>query len=429
MNRQILRLSVPNIISNITVPLLGMIDMAIVGHLGNEVYIGAMALGTAIFNFIYWNCAFLRMGTSGLTAQAYGARNMREMMANLVRSMTVALAISAALVVLQLPVGHAMLWVMGGSEQVSELAATYFFARVWAAPAALALFALQGWYIGMQNSRFPMYISLLSNVLNIAFSLFFVFGLDMGFVGVAWGTAVAQYGSLAMGIVLWLRYYRRMTKYFDFRYSMKMGAMLRFFSINRDIFIRTACIVCVFTFFTSSSASIGDMALAVNMLLMQLFTLYSYLLDGFAYSTEAMIGKFEGAGNTKAIKVCLRLMFRWGFGIAATFVLCYVFFWREILGLFTDSVEVLNAATQYVGWIMVIPMITFIPFIIDGALIGATKNVIMRKTVMFSAALFFVCFYCLSPFMGNNALWAAFTIFMAARGLSQYYLLRPMGWF
>lgn len=428
MNRQILRLSIPNIISNITVPLLGMADMAIVGRLGSESMIGAMAVGVAIFNFIYWSFGFLRMGTSGFTAQAYGARDMREMISSLSRSVSVALSVAALILVLQYPLGHMMLWIMGGSDTVSALASDYFYARVWAAPATLSLYATHGWFIGMQNSRFPMIVSIFINIINITFSLLFVFVFDMGFVGVAWGTVVAQYAGLAMSVVLWLRYYRRLTKYFDFKHSMQLAAMLRFFSVNRDIFIRTACMVTVFTFFTSSSASLGDMLLAVNMLLMQLFTLFSYMLDGFAYSAESLIGKFEGAKNLSSIRKCLRQLFKIGFVVASLFTLCYIIFWRDILRLFTDKLEVIETAGSYIPWVVAVPFLSFIPFLIDGALIGATKNVIMRKTVMFAAAMFFMSYFCLAPFWGNNALWTAFLIFMFSRGASQYVMLRPLGW-
>lgn len=429
MNRQILRLSIPNIISNITVPLLGMVDMAIVGRLGDEAMIGAMAIGVSIFNFIYWSFGFLRMGTSGFTAQAYGARNMQEMTANLTRSIIVAASVAGAILILQYPLGQAMLWIMGGSDKVNSLASEYFYARVWAAPATLSLYAIHGWFIGMQNSRLPMTISIFINIINISFSLLFVFGLKMGFVGVAWGTVVAQYSGLLLSVVLWLRYYGRLKKYFDLKYSMQIQAMLRFFSVNRDIFIRTACMVAVMTFFTHASASMGDILLAVNMLLLQLFTLFSYIMDGFAYSAESLIGKFEGAAATSSIKKYLRQLFKIGSLASLLFTLIYMFLWREILRLFTDNIEIIEAASGYMIWIVLVPALSFIPFLIDGALIGATKNVIMRKTVMFSAIVFFVSYYSLAPFLGNHALWISFLLFMVSRGLSQYIMLKPLGWF
>ena len=288
MNRKILALAIPNIISNITVPLVGMVDMAIVGHLGVDSLIGAMAIGVAIFNFIYWNFAFLRMGTSGLVAQAYGARDFREVGSVFVRSVSVALAVALLLLIARYGVGHLAFRMMDGTPETMREAAEYFYVRLWAAPATLSLFAFQGWFIGMQNSRFPMYISIIVNLLNVAFGFWFVYGLHWGIAGVAWGTVVAQYGGLATASALWLVYYRRFIGYVDLRTSFNMRPMLRFFRVNRDIFLRTACIVVVYTFFTSASSGMGDVMLAVNALLMQLFTLFSYMMDGFAFAAESL---------------------------------------------------------------------------------------------------------------------------------------------
>ena len=308
MNRKILALAIPNIISNITIPLLGMVDMAIVGHLGDDALIGGIAIGTAVFNFIYWNLAFLRMGTSGLAAQAYGAHDFREIAAILVRALSVALAAAMALLILQRPAGRLTLMMMDGTPHTMRYAAEYFFARIWAAPATISLFAFQGWYIGMQNSRFPMYIAIVINLINIVFCLWFTLGLGWGIAGVAWGTVVAQYCGLLISAGLWLRYYRRFLRYIDLKESLKIKPMLGFFRINRDIFLRTACIVAVYTFFTSASSGMGDTLLAVNMLLMQLFTLFSYLMDGFAYAGESLAGRYVGARNPEMLRKCIRYL-------------------------------------------------------------------------------------------------------------------------
>ena len=279
MNRKILALAIPNIISNITVPLLGMVDMALVGHLGKDSLIGAMAIGVAIFNFIYWNLAFLRMGTSGLVAQAFGARNFREVGSVFVRSVSVALLAALLLLLFRQGVGNLAFRMMEGSTETMRAAAEYFYIRLWAAPATLSLFAFQGWFIGMQNSRFPMYISIVINLLNVAFGVWFVYGLHWGIAGVAWSTVVAQYGGLLTASLLWLIYYRRFIRQVSVRESFDLRPMLRFFRVNRDIFLRTACIVIVYTFFTSASSGMGDTILAINALLMQLFTLFSYMMD------------------------------------------------------------------------------------------------------------------------------------------------------
>lgn len=422
MNRKILALALPNIISNITVPLLGLVDIAIVGHLGDDSLIGGIAIGTAVFNFIYWNFAFLRMGASGCTAQAYGARNFTEIASVFVRALILALAAALLLVVFQRPIGHAVFLLMDGTPHTMSYAADYFYARIWAAPATISMFAFHGWYIGMQNSRFPMYISIGVNVVNLIFCLWFALGLGWGIVGVAWGTVVAQYSGLVLSIVLWGVYYRRFLRYIRIRECLKLDALLAFFKINRDIFLRTACIVVVYTFFTSASSGMGDTMLAVNTLLMQLFTLFSYLMDGFAYAGESLAGRYTGAHNVQALNRCVRLLLVWGGVVAVLYTGVYAFEWRTVLSLFTESPAILSEAGGYVGWLIAIPLVAFIPFTIDGILIGATRTAVMRDSVFLSTALFFAVYYGFRSVIGNNALWAAFLLFLIARGILQYFM-------
>ena len=422
MNRRILALALPNIISNITVPLLGLVDIAIVGHLGDDSLIGGIAIGTAVFNFIYWNFAFLRMGASGCTAQAYGARNFTEIASVFVRALILALAAALLLVVFQRPIGHAVFLLMDGTPHTMSYAADYFYARIWAAPATISMFAFHGWYIGMQNSRFPMYISIGINVVNLIFCLWFALGLGWGIVGVAWGTVVAQYSGLVLSIVLWGVYYRRFLRYIRIRECLKQDALLAFFKINRDIFLRTACIVVVYTFFTSASSGMGDTMLAVNTLLMQLFTLFSYLMDGFAYAGESLAGRYTGAHNAQALNRCVRLLLVWGGVVAVLYTGIYAFGWRTVLSLFTESPAILSEAGGYVGWLIAIPLVAFNPFTIDGILIGATRTAVMRDSVFLSTAIFFAVYYGFRSVIGNNALWAAFLLFLIARGILQYFM-------
>lgn len=422
MNRRILALALPNIISNITVPLLGLVDIAIVGHLGDDSLIGGIAIGTAVFNFIYWNFAFLRMGASGCTAQAYGARNFTEIASVFVRALILALAAALLLVVFRRPVGHAVFLLMDGTPHTMSYAADYFYARIWAAPATISMFAFHGWYIGMQNSRFPMYISIGVNVVNLIFCLWFALGLGWGIVGVAWGTVVAQYSGLVLSIILWGVYYRRFLRYIRIRECLKLDALLAFFKINRDIFLRTACIVVVYTFFTSASSGMGDTMLAVNTLLMQLFTLFSYLMDGFAYAGESLAGRYTGAHNVQALNRCVRLLLVWGGVVAVLYTGIYTFGWRTVLSLFTESPAILSEAGGYVGWLIAIPLVAFIPFTIDGILIGATRTAVMRDSVFLSTAIFFAVYYGFRSVIGNNALWAAFLLFLIARGILQYFM-------
>ena len=422
MNRKILALALPNIISNITVPLLGLVDIAIVGHLGDDSLIGGIASGTGVFSFIYWNFAFLRMGASGCTAQAYGARNFTEIASVFVRALILALAAALLLVVFQRPIGHAVFLLMDGTPHTMSYAADYFYARIWAAPATISMFAFHGWYIGMQNSRFPMYISIGVNVVNLIFCLWFALGLGWGIVGVAWGTVVAQYSGLVLSIVLWGVYYRCFLRYIRIRECLMLDALLAFFKINRDIFLRTACIVVVYTFFTSASSGMGDTMLAVNTLLMQLFTLFSYLMDGFAYAGESLAGRYTGAHNVQALNRCVRLLLVWGGVVAVLYTGVYAFGWRTVLSLFTESPAILSEAGGYVGWLIAIPLVAFIPFTIDGILIGATRTAVMRDSVFLSTALFFAVYYGFRSVIGNNALWAAFLLFLIARGILQYFM-------
>ena len=426
MNRKILALAIPNIISNITVPLVGMVDMAIVGHLGVDSLIGAMAIGVAIFNFIYWNFAFLRMGTSGLVAQAYGARDFREVGSVFVRSVSVALAVALLLLIARYGVGHLAFRMMDGTPETMREAAEYFYVRLWAAPATLSLFAFQGWFIGMQNSRFPMYISIIVNLLNVAFGFWFVYGLHWGIAGVAWGTVVAQYGGLATASALWLVYYRRFIGYVDLRTSFNMRPMLRFFRVNRDIFLRTACIVVVYTFFTSASSGMGDVMLAVNALLMQLFTLFSYVMDGLAYAGEALSGRYIGARNREAFTDTVRHLFGWGAVIAVLFTLVYALGGNAFLGLLTDDKEVIAVADTYFYWALAVPAVGIAAFIWDGIFIGATATRGMLLSMAAAAVSFFILYYGLHPVLANHALWLAFLTYLLMRGVVQTGLSREV---
>ena len=422
MNRKILALAIPNIISNITVPLLGMVHMALVGHLGNDSLIGAMAIGVAIFNFIYWNFAFLRMGTSGLVAQAFGARNFREVGSVFVRSVSVALLVAVLLLLFRHGIGKLAFRMMEGSTETMQAAAEYFYIRLWAAPATLSLFAFQGWFIGMQNSRFPMYISIMINVVNVIFGVWFVYGLHWGIAGVAWSTVVAQYSGLLTAFLLWLIYYRRFIRQVSLRESFDLRPMVRFFRVNRDIFLRTACIVIVYTFFTSASSGMGDTILAINSLLMQLFTLFSYMMDGFAFAAESLIGRYVGARNAVMVQRSLRGLLAWSGGVALLYVVIYALFWEPLLGLFTSSPAILTGAADYILWVIAVPLIGFAPFLVDGALIGATATRVMRNSVFLSTVAFFVVYFALRGVVGNNALWLAFMVFLVLRGLLQYWM-------
>lgn len=432
-DRQILRIALPSIVSNITVPLLGLIDVAIVGHLGAPAYIGAIAVGGMLFNIIYWIFGFLRMGTSGMTSQAYGKRDLPEVVRLLLRSVGIGMAVACCLILLQVPIRQAAFWVIHPTEDVRQLATLYFHICIWGAPAMLGLYGLSGWYIGMQNSRIPMYIAITQNVVNIIASLCLVYLCGMKVEGVALGTLIAQYAGFLMGVLLWLRHYGRLKKYIGIKNEklrMKEGgiwqkeAMLRFFRVNRDIFLRTLCLVAVTLFFTSAGASQGVIILAVNTLLMQLFTLFSYVMDGFAYAGEALSGRFVGARNREAFMDTTRRLFAWGGVMAALFTLIYAIGGNAFLGLLTDDHEVIAAADTYFYWALAIPAAGIAAFIWDGIFIGATATRQMLQSMAVAAAGFFALYYGLRPLLGNHALWLAFLTYLFLRGVVQTVLIR-----
>ena len=429
-DQQILHIALPSIVSNITVPLLGLIDVSIVGHLGAASYIGAIAVGGMLFNMIYWLFGFLRMGTGGLTAQAYGRHDLQEVTRILLRSLSISLLLALVLLLLQYPIRNIAFMCMDTSEEVRQLATLYFHICIWGAPATLGLYGFTGWYIGMQNSRFPMFIAITQNIVNIAASLFFVFVLKMKVEGVALGTLVAQYAGLGMACLLWLAYYRPLRKYLRQKALFDRTEMKRFFQVNRDIFFRTLCLIAVTVFFTSTGAAYGDVVLAVNALLMQLFTLFSYFMDGFAYAGEALTGKYIGAKDNQSLRLTIRHLFKWGIALSLLFTLLYGAGGKSFLGLLTNDTSVISASEEYIYWVLAIPLAGFSAFLLDGICIGATATHLMLRSMLVASASFFLLYYGLHDTLGNHALWMAFIVYLALRGIVQafYYFSYKLPW-
>lgn len=423
-HQEILRIALPAIVSNITVPLLGLIDVTIVGHLGAASYIGAIAVGGMLFNIIYWIFGFLRMGTSGMTSQAYGAQDFRETSALLTRSMSIGLLIATSLIILQLPIEKIAFLLIGASTEVEKLASLYFRICIWGAPAVLGWYSLSGWFIGMQNSRYPMWVAITQNLVNIAASLLLVYGYDMKIEGVAIGTLTAQYAGFFMAVFLWIHHYRKENRPESFRTLFNRKDMYRFFQINRDIFLRTLCLVAVTMYFTSAGANQGEVILAVNTLLMQLFTLFSYFMDGFAYAGEALAGKYIGAGQPKELHRMIRRLFQWGIGIACVFTLIYGTTGESFLQLLTDEQSVIEASQTYWYWVLLIPLAGFSAFLLDGIFIGATATRLMLQAMFIAAITFFLTFFGLESKIGNHALWLAFILYLSLRGIVQCFLGR-----
>jgi MATE family multidrug resistance protein len=424
-NQQILRLAIPSIISNISVPLIGLVDITISGHLGTVAYIGAIAVGTMIFNVIYWIFGFLRMGTSGMTSQALGRRDMAEVTRLMVRSLTVGLSAALLFVIFQRPLCALAILIMHPSANVAPLAARYFNIVIWGAPAMMCQFGLTGWFIGMQNTRAPMAISIAQNVVNIIFSLFFVIVMGMNIDGVASGTLVAQWFGLAMAVIIFRKnYFSRLQRYDWRRGLFTKESMQRFFSVNRDIFLRTLFLVAVNLFFISAGARQGDIVLSVNTLLMTLFTIFSYFMDGFAYAAEALSGRYYGAGNRQAFSETRHSLRIWGIAMVIIFTALYAFGGDGFLSLLTNQHDVVAAAKPYFYWAILIPVAGVAAFIYDGIFIGLTATGGMLISSAVAALIFFILFFMFRASMGNNALWMAFIIYLAIRGIIQAAILK-----
>lgn len=425
-NREIIDIALPSIVSNITVPLLGLIDVAIVGHLGAASYIGAIAIGSMLFNIIYWLFGFLRMGTSGMTSQAFGADDQSETARILTRSCGVGFIAAAILILLQYPIERLAFLFISTSPEIEALASLYFRICIWGAPAMLGLYSLSGWFIGMQNSRYPMYIAITQNIVNIAVSLLLVYGFDMKLEGVAWGTLIAQYAGFFMAFMLWKHQYGNLLPYMEIKSLTDQQAMSRFFQVNRDIFLRTLCLITVTTYFTSAGASQGEITLAVNTLLMQLFTIFSYFMDGFAYAGEALTGKYIGAKATQALQQMIKRLFVWGISIAALFTILYALGGENFLRLLTDEPNVIEASKTYFYWVLLIPTTGYSAFLMDGIFIGATATRYMLWGMLAATIGFFLIYWGLSGIISNHALWLAFIAYLSIRGIVQRILGRKI---
>ncbi len=419
MNKEILRLALPNILTNLTVPLLGMVDMYLMGHQDSVLYMGAVALGAVIFNFVYWGFAFLRMSISGLAAQSFGRDNKQEMVLVLQRGLMIALIGSILLLILQIPLANFSFWVLEGTDEVKIIAKQYYFVRIWAAPAAIILMVFYGWFLGMQNAIYPMVIAIVVNVVNIVVSYILVQHFNMQAKGAAMGSVAGQYSGLALAVILFFRRYSWTIPYFTSKIKLLVSEISQLLNVSGDIFIRTLSIIVVFTFFTSQSAGIGDVTLAVNSALMQYVLLFSYFIDGFAYAAEALVGKFYGSKNRNELFKVIKVLKYWGFSFAILFMIAYTFSGNYLLKIFTDQQMVVLEGKKYLIWVVLLPLISFSSYIWDGVFIGLAYSKPMRNTVVLSAVLmFFLPFYLLFPYIGNHALWLAMSLFMFGRGAS-----------
>lgn len=419
MNRSILKLAIPNIISNITIPLLGLVDMMLMGHLSSPVYIGAIALGGTIFSVLYSFFSFLRAGTTGFTAQAFGSNDFQEISYSLYRAATIAIIATLLILCLQNPIAKLSLALLDGSNEVRNLAITYFYIRIWAAPANMLLYCLNGWFIGMQNTRIPMIIAIIINVLNIAFSIFFVVVMKQDVVGVALGTVIAQYCGLLTALIFLFAKFKTYLIKVNIHILLNINKLKRFFKVNTDLMVRSILLVLTIAFFTNQSATLGDNILSINMILLQFFYIFSYFTDGFAYAGEALVGKFIGANDSENLNSVVRHLFKWGAFISLPFTVLYALFPTPFVKIISDNPMIIEQVQPYYIYMVLIPIITFAAFLWDGIYIGATASKAIRNTMIFSSLLVFLpLWYFLTPVLGNHGLWIAFLSFMIARGVS-----------
>lgn len=431
MNRQILRLAIPFIISNITVPLVGTVDTALMGHYGTQAHLGAIGLAGSIFNFLYWNFAFLRMTMAGFTAQALGANDRKESAILLGRSFVLAMVGALLIILLREPIAHIAFRIARGGPDVETIAVEYYRIRIFAAPATVGMYALIGWLIGMQNARLPMLLSLVINSVNIGISALLVIRFNMKSTGVAWGTLIAQYSGLFTSLVIILFRYRSYLLLIRPLHLFRGGSMLNFFRVNRDVFVRTLFVITVLTFYNFASAGQGKVILGVNVIFLQLIYAFSFFVDGFANASEALVGKFIGAKDRSSFERAVRYLFYWGSALAVLFSAGYFLAFDPIMHIYTDDKEIILAAREFAGWIMFLPLISITAFIWDGIYLGATAAREQRNATLLAALVFLAVFYGLRNSIGNHALLMAQLSFFAIRGVIQtfYYKTAILGRF
>ena len=428
MHKEILSLAIPSIVTNITVPLLGLVDVAIVGHMGDASYIGAIAVGTMMMNVICWLFGFLRMGTSGMTSQAYGRGDSKEAATILFQAIALGAAIGILFVLFQPLLLRLFLFFMRPSDEIRAFASVYFHVCVFGLPAALVMYGLTGWFIGMQDTRTPMTVSIFQNIVNIMTSLLLVYVFGMKVDGVALGTLTAQYSGLLLALYILRRKYASHYQLLFSQFTLKPGdyssfgykhTLNRFFRVNRDILLRTLFLVAVNAAFTSVGSRQGDVILAVNTLLFQFFTLYSYIMDGFAYAGEAICGKYYGAGNMPSFHACIRRLFAWGVIMTVVYTAAYYFGANDILHVLSNEQTVIEASEPYLLWVALIPVAGMGAFIWDGVFIGITDSRGMLLSCFVAAIVFAIILSLFFTTMGNHALWLALLSYLLARGVMQ----------
>ncbi|MEE9265868.1 MAG: MATE family efflux transporter [Gammaproteobacteria bacterium] len=405
-------------LSNVSVPLVGIVDTAVVGHLPNPVFIGAVALGAVVFSFLYWGFGFLRMGTTGLVAQDIGARDYDELRATLARALILASVLGLAILILRAPAGELAFWALEGSSMVEGFAKQYYAVRVFAAPAALVNYVVLGFVIGIQNTRAALALMLLLNITNVLLDVLFVMGFGWGVEGVAAASLISEYSAAVFGLLLIRRILSRLDGRWQSYRLFDRSRLRTLLSVNLNIFVRTLCLIFAFFHFTSASARLGDIVLAANAVLMHFYTFMAYSLDGFAHAVEALAGAAFGSRNRRAFlnavhasTVCAGL-------VAVLYCLVYAAFGGSIVALVTGISEVRTTAGEFLPWLAIAPIVSVWSFQLDGIFIGTTSTVAMRNAMLLSLAAFLIAVWLLLPLWGNHGLWAALMVLMVTRAIT-----------
>ena len=425
MNKTILRLAIPNIIANISFLLLSLADVAVLGHLPSEIYLASVALAGIIFNFILWGFGFLRMSTTGITAQEYGKRSNLGMALAFYRPALIAVFLALVIVLLQSPIEYLGFNLMDADVGLKQLAIEYYRIRIYAVPSALLNFVIVGWFLGMQDSKRAMILVISENILNIILNILFVVEFDMKAEGVALGTVLARLFGTALGLILMFSAYNKELKLPKIKALLLRSELKQLLTVNADIFIRTMSLILVFTWFTYASALQSISTLALNTLLLQFFMIFSFFMDGLAFAGESLSGRFYGAGKYKALRMLVKRIFIWGFALSVMFSLAYFLAGNIVLSLLTDNVNLISKANDYIFFVVAIPLISFAAFLWDGIYTGLTTTGKMRNVMLISVFVFFFPLYFALQYLDvDSYLWIAFLVFFIVRSIGMTYV-RP----
>jgi MATE family multidrug resistance protein len=402
-------------LANITIPLVGVVDTAIVGHISDASAIGGIAIGTMLFDLLYWNFGFLRVGTSGMTAQAFGRGDRTECTRLLTQSLGIVAIATMAIWVLQWLFVTAVLACVPCSPEVASFAREYFFVRIWAAPATLSLLAMKGWFIGMQDTVSPMAVDILVNVVNMVVSYVLAVHTPLGPIGVAYGTLVAQYSGLVLAVmILWLKYHLQSTRA-ELRAALRWDRMRRLMQLNGNLFIRSLCFMVVYVGFTSLASKYGDTELAVSAILMKLFMLFSYFVDGFAFAGEALVGRYIGERAPRMTRRAVRLLFNWSLGVGLIFTAVYALWGDDCIRLITTDIMVIDGARPYMAWLIAMPIVSTLAFMWDGVYVGATAGIQIRNSMIWAAVAFVGAYLACYRWIGVQAIYVAYFAHLLAR--------------